>query len=1438
MSFFKKNKKKLLIIIPLSFFFAIIYSFIFHFIFTISVILSLVLGPKFSIGNIEFKEKNKIFVENVSLKYKNQEIIKTPKMIIEYDLENKFSNILKKITVLGGKAIIIRKNESINFVDAFAGANENSKVKSGTKVPIELIEAKNVDVTFRDLSYKEPIEIEIFSTNGYVSFDKEKGIDLLFQGKTHNEEEAFYSFNNYEKKYSMTIKAQNIELNTNNMQFAYYSEDLEYSKGKGNINLTIDSDGLFGIVNFKELDIKYLAFSELAKDTNGKIEFLGNRINIDANFNIFNKKRKVLMDYDFENDLIIKIPLEKMTYAEVAHYKLLEDLNLNLNLNKYNFDNVDITLKLDKKQEFSATIDFKISDILEKNITLKNNLGKLIYTNESVDIKLLNSDLELSSFKKKLNFSLNIKDKKGNFKYYLDDFTGDGDIFFEENYLGINQKSGFMIFDSKYMYENKNYTLESNLDKEESFKLVYDFKNKILKKIGGKTKFDFFGNLVGELSIEGKNNEGEIKNLKLFNKDKKLNFELNGKFDLKDLKYNFKFKTHNFLFEKIVKEKKLGIRHSLFGSLKGEKRNMILDIEGLLEEIRYGELKASGTKISLRLKKNILEILDFSNNFMRIYGKYNIINNKLDFKFNINDLFSEKIGLKDMKFNILESVGDIKGELNNPKINLKISKAYVEMPNKEKMNIQLNSKMTLSEINIEELQINENNKFRGKYKIKESSYWMKGHILEKDFSKYIEDKNFKYRVIGLVDIKGIGKKIEIYSDFSIDNIYYKGTDLPKIKGKISYQSNKLINGILSLKEINIFKENYRIATLRGDINLENGIMNLGISEKGIELKKIGISEVLEGSVDLKAKIEGAISDPLYSISLNSSSFGIREIKFENMITKITGNKEQIKLDLFKTNYLENTFSSSGNFSLKDEKYNLQLISPKIKLDFLDLFLKKYEINEIKGEAEFNLSISNTGNNGVFKGEKISFNSEKYGIKGENLNFNFSLKGNKFNIDKFKGTINDGSAQIEGDMIIPTIVEVRKNPFFYKELKYNIKVIAKNIDYKFKDYMSFIVSTELNLNANKIIGKLEIKKGIIEKILGVSDGFDLFGIIKKFLLNKFSSNRDTMKNLTLDSEENIKLLTKDLEVNIDFKIIEGIKLDILSVVNIVEDIEGKILGQGKLSGKDEKINFLGEFEINNGRFTLNGNDFKVSSALLLFNKNYDYFPEVNPTLIFDSSTRMVSDNMEISLSGEMENLNFRIKANGESSSGSLNSFLYSEEDSQKTNASTLILRNLIDSQISNTLLGPVSKRIKKWFGLSKLKISSEFNSLPSESTTNERTSKKSNSNFALGAKIQIEDFIYKEKLYWIADAKISSSGVKESDIESSNSNRDSTDKYRIGLEYRFKEGRSIGIGGESKINQESGIQNKKTSNDQSINYYIDFKMEKKYDSIREIFKNIF
>ena len=197
---------------------------------------------------------------------------------------------------------------------------------------------------------------------------------------------------------------------------------------------------------------------------------------------------------------------------------------------------------------------------------------------------------------------------------------------------------------------------------------------------------------------------------------------------------------------------------------------------------------------------------------------------------------------------------------------------------------------------------------------------------------------------------------------------------------------------------------------------------------------------------------------------------------------------------------------------------------------------------------------------------------------------------------------------------------------------------------------------------------------------------------------------------------------------------------------------------------------------------------------------------------------------------MDDLKFRIKTKNENSSGSISSLFVKENKNGETEVnnevSSIFFKSIIDSQISGMLLGPTARKLKKIFGLSKLRISSDF-ILPS-TTDDERE----NNNFAFGAKLEIEDKIYKDKLFIVGRARFLGS-----ETEDNNKNGSTFDKYSVGLLYKISENKSIGIGVET-YDKESIKNINEEKNKNSLNYYIDFRLEKKYDSLREIFFNPF
>ncbi|MGL5100751.1 MAG: hypothetical protein ACRC6B_12120, partial [Fusobacteriaceae bacterium] len=342
--------------------------------YTVALILSLALKPTFHIGEMEFLEWGKISGKNIELIYENQKIVVAPKVYVEYEIKGSFKDWLKKIEVENPEILIEIKDSDINIVNAFA---TGGTAKSGTGVPLRFVEVKGGNLTFKDFSYEIPIEKKLENVEGYVSFDRIKGIDLLFSGENENEK-ASYSFNNNIEQYEMNIKLKNMEIDTSLLQYGYYYEPVQYKSGKVDLDLTISPRGLEGVANLREAEIEYSDFLQPAEKVNGKVDFLGKKIVIKADFEIFSQKKKFDLEFDFEKGMDAKIDLGKMTLSQLENYRLLK--NISLKKIPMDVENLAVILKLDSEKKFSLNVDYVFSDLDFSQFQLKNARGGLIYS--------------------------------------------------------------------------------------------------------------------------------------------------------------------------------------------------------------------------------------------------------------------------------------------------------------------------------------------------------------------------------------------------------------------------------------------------------------------------------------------------------------------------------------------------------------------------------------------------------------------------------------------------------------------------------------------------------------------------------------------------------------------------------------------------------------------------------------------------------------------------------------------------------------------------------------------------------------------------------------------------------------------------------------------------------------------------------------------------
>ncbi|MGL4733228.1 MAG: translocation/assembly module TamB domain-containing protein, partial [Fusobacteriaceae bacterium] len=1283
------------------------------------------------------------------------------------------------------------------------------------------------------LSYEVPIEKKLEKIQGYVSFDRVEGIDLLFSGEDGNEK-ATYSFNNLTEDYDMNIKLENIQIDTSLLQYGYYYEPVQYKGGRVDLDLTISPRGLEGSANLREATIEYADFLQPIENVNGKVSFLGKKILIKADFEIFSQKKKFDLDFDFENGMDAKINLGKMSMSQLQNYKLLKDIPLNKI--PMDVENLAVILKLDSESKFSLGVDYIFSDGDFGQFQLKNARGGLIYSEEDVKFDFLKAEGFLNGLKKDISISGKLKNEQLGIEYQIENFQGEVDLFFSEEYLRFISKKGIVKGEGLFDYESKILSMigdESQIQEISDPLIIYDIKNTNLESFQGEWALDLLGVATLKLIGTGENNEIYFNEIQVLQADKRVLLG-EGELDISKMYYHLSYESENFEYNYPLDGEVLGIKINSVGDLKGSGKEFRFDSEGTVESINYGKYGVNGLKYSLKLDQNKLQILNVSNNILTINGNYNIIQRELYLDYEMRNLKNDYLKIDDIRFNIGEGRGYFRknGEGIRAELDLSDSKIYLFEENS--LGIQGKILYDNGLMSWKNLTLNKNSKTSGQYDLETLEYSLTANIFETNLSQYIQDKNFKYRLIGQFSAVGTRKSIEAKGLFTVDDLFFKGERVGKLKGNLTYSGEDFLKGVLGIERIDFIRYREPVFGITGKIDLESEMINLNLDEKNISIESVYKESPFKGEFSLKSNMVGNFNEPKFSFQIDSKKVTVEDFKFYNINLGVNGDFQKIYIDDLSFNYLENKMEIKGYYDIKNSQYLVKLDSKEIDLNFLNLLAKKSPVKEIGGEAGMNLTLSNRENHGSFRGEGISFSLDESRIKGENIDFDLSLTGKRIEIKNLSGKINNGTGEIAGYFNIPSLLEINQNSDFYKKLDYNLSMKLKEVDYSLGKELRMLLNSELKFSENKLSGKIDFIEGDIKGIPGIGEGISVLGILKKIILTAIPVRFGERESVDEEYESEIAA-AQEMGVDLDFKIIKGINVDIPNIWNILEEIKGKVIGGGKLSGQLNKLNFIGQIEVDKGEFILGENDFKISTGRLVFNDLEDYLPNLNPILSFEAKSPV--ENTEISLTGEIKSLNFRIKNNNQSSSGTLASLFNSEEryseENNRIGPSAPIIKNLLGAQLTNSFLSPTSRALKKIFGLSKLRITADitdtFSDLESEGDKNNQT------NFNFGIKIVAEDKIYKDKLFVVADARITGASDEENK-RSRYSGYNNFDRYSAGLEYRYTEGQSLGIGVQNEGEDGYGSENQKIKKEK-LNYYIDFKIEKKYDSLMEIYTGI-
>lgn len=1474
--FFKRNRKKLIFVTFLFlFFFGGWWTIKYNLPKTVEVVVRLFVGPTLKSSSIDF-QKDKVVIKDFLLADGEEVIIDTPEVDILYTKESLKNFRIEEIILNGGTANITRrKNGDINIVAAFAGESKEDESKEetpakdepykpGIGIPIDRITGKNITTVFRDLGYRLPIEQTAYNTNGYLTFSKTEGINLHFIG-SNGPEIYDFAFSTTKEPYSMTIKLSNIAVKSELVQYGYDGKEVSYDGGELNMDLTIASSGMLGWIKFRDVDVRYIDLDDPIKAVTGGVDFTKEGIFLNATGKVFEKPEKFTLSYK-DNELNIDFNLKNIQKENLEKLSYLKGIELPFE--KINIDSVKFNLNL--KEELKVTIDAFIKKLEMPGLRLENTDVNFLYDKLGIHLPKISTTLNRLDENKrvtiaeKIDGTVNFWEGKGdltldiknvNHQKYIPDFKGKLNFEILEKEINFNLDSNIIDLEGRYLLEAKKV----QLDKKNEYFLEYDLNKNILSTGEGKIKFSLFtNNFIIDYFVN--NNQLNLKSFSLIG-DSGKELELSGDIDLSNINYNLKLDSKNLHFKEFLGEEEGELRGIFTGYIQGEKdkvkgelditsisgkyfgkiddlrgklvfskdEKLFMEFNGEIGKLGYKDYEVDGFYFVTRMKNNIFEIKSFNNQLLSLLGNINLNKETIDLNAKIEKLSSKKFGVEKPELRIDLLTAQLKGKLSNPIGKIQLDDVKLVLENGEMVAVTGDINYLNNYVTINEVKIN-NNILKGKYSVEKNSYDATLYLIEENIGRYYGDTSLKYRVIGTAKLKGEGKALTLGLKSTIDKIYLMGNKLPNIYINTEYRAENLNDGLLKIKEITLSNSSLEnLFSIVGEFDVVNSNLNMRIDNQKLPLKYLKEYiplDDLSGDLLLNGDFGGKLDSLNYNLSITSDTIGIKNVLFNKFRIFLNGDLKKVVLNEFSFKYLDNLFYSNGEYDIVNSRYGYNAQARDINFDFLNIFLEKYGITNIHGFSTFDLKITESKNSGFLKIKNFNLENKDLFLKLEQFNSTIRLENDKVYVEEFKGKLNEGTISLDGDIVIPVLKEISENPYYAERLKYRFNLKLDKINYKYGNMFGVTFNSNMSVIENKIFGDIEIIEGRVDEIPNTSKS--LFQRIKEFLFK--SSSETVNKSEDLGSDFKIETVFENsLDINIGVKISKGIKLDIQTVNSFVGDVKGNVIGNGTLSGKDGKYSFIGNIEVIGGSLNINENIFYLDRAMVIFNDPKTYLPKVNPNLLVDARVDVQDEQLGLSLNGNLDNLQFTINSKSGSSSGNLNSLLTDTDNLEGGNsATTTLITNVIGGQLSQ-IFRPVSNLVKNTLNISKFRISSNILSEQTKDNNND----EAQSRLKLGAVLEAEDNIYKDKVWWVARGTLlGEDNVNSEQRDSSNSG--ALQEYDISLEYRFDATKSIGIGVGKLPEDRKKSSDKESKN--GLNYHIDFKFEKRYDSLLDIFIN--
>ncbi len=874
-------------------------------------------------------------------------------------------------------------------------------------------------------------------------------------------------------------------------------------------------------------------------------------------------------------------------------------------------------------------------------------------------------------------------------------------------------------------------------------------------------------------------------------------------------------------------------------------QKMNLDMNAQMKELWVNYQRFKNVSTNLMIKDNVVNIKKLSNE-KQIFanGKYNLKTGHLNIDSKLNDYVVYNTSNPELNLYINNARLNLNGKVDNlsGKINIPDSITMINSKNIGKTKILAEIENNILKLNDVRFQKNydgiisdpeniKENRLTGKYNLKTGIADVKLNLDERDVTSLIDIPDLNFGMISELELKGNLNKFDLAGFIDLNNINYKGYNLPGVKTEIEYVNgdiNKLFNyGILNVKDFRFIGDNKEtLFQTNTKIDLANEVFKYKLENQKFSLDSVQDlkNKGYSGDVNINFTLTGKPNDLQAILGINGDAIKMNglDVKDLNLNISASNKNKIVQISDSSLEYKDNPLKMNGYLQYEPIKYNVQIDANNFDLSFLGL---DPNIETATGKLNMNTIFSNSSTSGKIDLKDFNYVTKDKSTSVKDINTNINLVNNQLQIEKLQGGFNGGTFNIRGDLDMPVIPEDFMKTKRLGLGRINIDADLNNLGLKYGEDINYALSGKINMGGDFLTGNLKIDSAEIRGIPNSNE--DEKNKIKEEEQLKDKSIAEGIVEQLIDTVLN------QYTVNLNIETGDDVKVKIPSM-SLVKDINGKVDGSAKVRYDNGGLGLDGTFSLKNTKFYLNSNRFKIDDGKISFVSKDGITVLSDPIINIIASTKVKGEKIEVNVSGTASNpqLSFS-SANGKSKDEILSLLAFktvvgnnskdndnlSLSNRENTEDGMVVAGSLINSALNELIFSSVTGKIGETLGLSNFSISTDVDK-------SEKTGE-----YSTTATLYAQNNLFrKDKLFWNLEIKVP---FKVGKYSSSNTSPSSI-TYNGWLSYNFDKSLELRVGGETINKTTNTNKNSRTKG----NYYIGLDFSTRGRSFGEIFKRMF